>query len=177
MGLMKEAGCENVRFGIESGSQKILDALHKGVRVERALDALRICLDAGLSLTLYIMVGMTGESEETVEETVQFFKRLVTPLNVYHFRKIHVFMLTPYPGTRLYDGLLAKGLLSPSHESLRQECDGYDDIPVNVSGRTDQELRSLKKDLERGINRILESETNRLHNLLLKIKRGSSRTH
>jgi anaerobic magnesium-protoporphyrin IX monomethyl ester cyclase len=176
MSLMKEAGCENVRFGIESGSQKILDGLNKGVRVEKALDALRVCLDAGLSLTLYILVGMTGESEETIEETVQFFKGLVTPLNVYHFRKIHVFMLTPYPGTRLHDGLLGKGLRSPSRESLRRECDGYDDIPANISGRTDQELRLLKTSLEDRINRILESETNRLHNLLIHIKRGSGRT-
>lgn len=175
MGLMKEAGCENVRFGIESGSQRILDALQKGVRVERALDALRISLDAGLSLTLYIMVGMTGESEETIEETVQFFRNLVTPLNVYHFRKIHVFMLTPYPGTRLHRDLIAKDLQPSLHGSLRRGCDGYDDLPVNISGRTDQELRLLKRSLEDQINRILASETNRLHNLLINIKRGSSR--
>ncbi len=174
MGLMKEAGCENVRFGIESGSQRILDALNKGVLVDRALDALRICLDAGLSLTLYIMVGMTGESDESIEETVQFFKQLVTPLNVYHFKKIHFFMLTPFPGTRLHHDLTAKDPNASSHEVLTRRCDAYDDIPFNLSGQTDQELRLLKRRLEARINGILESETNRLHNLLIDLKRQTN---
>jgi len=66
MHLMKTAGCFNVRFGIESGSQKILDGLGKGVRVEKAARSLQACLHAGLSLTLYLMVGAPGESKATV---------------------------------------------------------------------------------------------------------------
>jgi anaerobic magnesium-protoporphyrin IX monomethyl ester cyclase len=176
MRLMKEAGCENVRFGIESGSQRILDALNKGVRVERALEALRTCLDAGLTLTLYLMVGMTGESEETIEETARFFKELVTPLNVYHFKKIHFFMLTPFPGTRLYDSLRKKGLVDESDDFLRRDCDAWNDIPLNISGRPDRELRMLKTRLEDWVSEILTEETNRLHGLLINLKGQSTQS-
>jgi anaerobic magnesium-protoporphyrin IX monomethyl ester cyclase len=174
MRLMKEAGCENVRFGIESGSQRILDALNKGVRVERALDALGVCLNAGLTLTLYVMVGMQGETEETIEETVQFFKELVTPLNAYHFKKIHFFMLTPFPGTRLYEDLRGMGRVEASDKFLRRNCDAYYDIPLNISGQTDQELRALKRRLENRVSEVLGEETNRLHSLLLDLKKHSA---
>ncbi len=170
MGLMKDAGCQNVRFGIESGSQRILDSLNKGVRVETALEALHTCLDAGLSLTLYVMVGMEGENEVTIEETVRFFDRLVTPLNVYHFKKIHFFLLTPFPGTRLYEESKRKGLITGPDTFLKRTCDAYYDIPLNISGQTNRELRLLKKTLEDRVNGILQRETNQLHNLLIDIK-------
>jgi anaerobic magnesium-protoporphyrin IX monomethyl ester cyclase len=173
MRVMKEAGCENVRFGIESGSQRILDALKKGVRVERALESLRICLDAGLSLTLYVMVGANGESEETIEETIHFFKELVTPFNAYHFKKIHFFMLTPFPGTELYKNLSVKGLIEASDEFLRRNFDAYNGIPLNISGQTDQALMVLKRRLEDRVSRILEERTNRLHSVLINLKRYS----
>ena len=172
MALMKEAGCVNVRFGIESGSQKILDSLNKGVRVEKALDALRVCLDTGLTLTIYIMVGMTGESLETINETMDFFRRLITPSRVYQIKKIHFFMLTPYPGTRLYKKVLEDGLVGDVSQFLQRRCDAYYDIPLNISGHTDQELLRLKNKLEDGIALILEEETNLFHKLLLEMKGG-----
>jgi len=175
MSLMRETGCWNVRFGIESGSQRILDSLNKGVRVEQALEALNTCLEAGLTLTLYVMVGMEGESHETVKETIDFFERLIRPINVYQFNKIHFFMLTPFPGTELFNRVCREGLVQDVDEFLTRGCDAHFDIPLNISGCPDQVLVGLKQELEREVSLIIEDRKNHLHNVLFDIKRKMER--
>lgn len=163
---MKQAGCVNVRFGIESGSQKILDALNKGVKVEDALEALRVCLEAGLELTLYIMVGMTGECRETIDETVEFFRRLIQPSYAHQICSISFFMLTPFPGTRLFEAAQEAGKIPNFVEFLERDCDAYDDIPLNLSGQTDEALVELKRDLESRVLHILWDARNQMAGLL-----------
>ena len=68
---LKAAGCYEISFGIESGSQKILQEIHKATNEE----ALHICREIGLPATALIMVGNRGESDETIEETRQFLIR------------------------------------------------------------------------------------------------------
>jgi anaerobic magnesium-protoporphyrin IX monomethyl ester cyclase len=164
---MKQAGCVNVRFGIESGSQKILDALNKGVKVEEALQALRICLEAGLDLTLYIMVGMTGECRETIDETLSFFRMLIQPSCAHQIASINFFMLTPFPGTRLFEMARKVGRIPNLAEFLERDCDAYDDIPLNLSGQADEALVELKQDLESGVLRILGDARNQMNSLLV----------
>jgi len=166
MARIRDAGCINVRFGIESGSQRILDSLHKGVKVEDALEALRVCLDAGLNLTTYIMVGMTGENHESINETINFFKRLIRPFNVYQVKRIHFFMLTPFVGTNLFEKVKKDGLISDIDEYLQRGFDAYHDIPLNISGQSDSDLIKLKKRLEDGVTLVFHEEINRLYGLL-----------
>jgi anaerobic magnesium-protoporphyrin IX monomethyl ester cyclase len=177
MEAMKEAGCVNVRFGIESGSQRILEALHKGVTVEKALEALKICLDVGLTLTIYIMVGMVGENQETIDETVDFFQRLTKPLHVSQISKVNFFMLTPFPGTKLFKQVKKDGLVDDMGEFLQRDCDAYDDIPLNISGQTNQDLLMLKKGLEEKVNLIISEEMNHLYNLLFDMRSESRQSH
>lgn len=167
---MKEAGCINVRFGIESGSQKILDSLKKGVNVEEALNALRTCLDAGLNLTIYIMVGMTGENEGTINETVEFFKRLCNPTTVTQITNLNFFIITPFPGTTLFDKAREKGLLTDVERFLENGCDAHLDIPLNISGQSDEALLSLKKKLENNVSLVMEEAAKGLQDLLTDMK-------
>jgi radical SAM superfamily enzyme YgiQ (UPF0313 family) len=176
MKAMKEAGCVNVRFGIESGSQRILEALHKSVTVEKALEALTICLDVGLTLTIYIMVGMVGENQETINETVDFFRRLTKPLYVSQISKVNFFMLTPFPGTKLFEQVKKEGLFDDMGEFLQRDCDAYDDIPLNISGQTDQDLLMLKKGLEEKVNLVISEALNHLYNLLFDMRSESKQS-
>ena len=171
MSRMRDAGCVNVRFGIESGSQKILDSLHKGVKVENALEALRVCIDAGLNLTVYIMVGMTGENHESIQKTIHFFKRLIRPYCVHQIKRIHFFMLTPFVGTRLFEKVKKDGLISDVNEFLQRGFDAYHDIPLNISGQSDEDLIHLKKMLEEGVSLIFQEEINSLYSLLFDMHR------
>ena len=91
---MKEANCQLVNFGVESGSQTILDAMKKGVTVQQNEAAIRMTKDAGLSVTVSLVLGYPGETMQTMQQTIDFIKR-TEPDDLY------LFLATPFPGTEL----------------------------------------------------------------------------
>lgn len=102
LSAMKNAGCESVNFGLESGSQEVLNKARKGLKLENAGETLDVCKKIGLQANLYMMVGLPGETEKSLEETARFSSKQ----NLF----LHIGNLPiPYPGTKLYD--LAKGQL------------------------------------------------------------------
>ena len=93
---MRRAGCWLLAFGIESGSQKILDASKKKIRLEQSRRAVRIANDAGLMVAGHFILGLPGETEETIRQTIAFAREL--PLSFAEF-----YIATPFPGAELYD--------------------------------------------------------------------------
>ncbi len=91
---MKRAECQQVFFGIESGSQKILNAVKKGTTVEQNERAIKWAKEAGLFVAASVIVGYPGETTETLKQTVNFLKK-TKPDDVY------ICVATPYPGTEL----------------------------------------------------------------------------
>ena len=90
---MKEAGCTMLCFGIESGDQKILNTIEKKITLEEAQRAIQLCVEVGMeSLGSYIL-GLPGESHETVQETLRFAADL-NPAYGFH-------ILAPFPGTEV----------------------------------------------------------------------------
>ena len=72
---LKQIGLEVVAFGIESGSQEILDISHKNVTVEQSELALKIAHDAGFAAMAFFVFGLPGECARTVDETIEFLHR------------------------------------------------------------------------------------------------------
>lgn len=70
--LMKKAGCREVFFGFETGSQKLLDSMNKRITVEQNIKAIQMCREVGIINCAYIMFGFPGEDEKTIEETKKF---------------------------------------------------------------------------------------------------------
>ena len=93
--LMKSAGCWMISYGIESGSQKILDRIQKGINLEQVEQAVRWTREAGIRAKGLFMIGYAEETEETLEQTLDFIGR--SPLD-----EINLSFLTPYPGTEIY---------------------------------------------------------------------------
>jgi anaerobic magnesium-protoporphyrin IX monomethyl ester cyclase len=91
---MREANCQQVFFGVESGCQKILDAVHKGTTVEQNEKAIRLAKDAGLFVSISVIIGYPGETKEMLQETIDLIRR-AEPDDVY------ICVATPYPGTEL----------------------------------------------------------------------------
>ena len=91
---MNASGCRLIRYGVESGSQEVLDRSGKGTNVERAADAFRLTRRAGIQSWGFFMIGNMGETKETVADTICLAKRL-SP-DIFQFA-----MATPYPGTEL----------------------------------------------------------------------------
>lgn len=100
--LMKEAGCWQVLFGLESGDSRMLKALNKGSSVEQNAQAVRWAFEAGLGVRGDFIIGTPGESMESLENTLAFTKQV--ELDYAHFNKF-----VPYPGTELYARLLSEG--------------------------------------------------------------------
>ncbi|HZU24394.1 MAG TPA: radical SAM protein [Bryobacteraceae bacterium] len=72
---LAELGCMRVWIGSESGSQRILDAMQRGVRVEQVQRAMDLCRAAGIQTGMFIMWGYEGEETEDIEATVAHVKR------------------------------------------------------------------------------------------------------
>jgi anaerobic magnesium-protoporphyrin IX monomethyl ester cyclase len=92
---MRRAGCWMISYGIESGSQEILDQIQKGIKLDRVEQALRWTREAGIRAKGLFMIGYPQETEKTLDQTLSFIRR--SPLD-----EINLSFLTPYPGTELY---------------------------------------------------------------------------
>lgn len=73
--IMYDSGCRMITYGIESGSQKILDLCNKKITVQQNLDAIKVTKEAGLKVRAQMMVGLPGETDETVEESADFIRK------------------------------------------------------------------------------------------------------
>jgi anaerobic magnesium-protoporphyrin IX monomethyl ester cyclase len=109
----KEAGCVSIGFGIESCSQRMLDVMEKRTSVQDNLDAIRRCYANGIHPAVVLLLGMPGESEATVDETVRNLSTtlpddLQAPFDV----SINYFQAVP--GTPGYEYARRTGLIGPS---------------------------------------------------------------
>ena len=93
--LMKRAGCWQISYGIESGSQMILDFLGKGVRLEQIRETVMATKKAGIRARGFFIIGHMKETRETIKQTTRFMRSI--PLDDFHFT-----CFTPLPGTRAY---------------------------------------------------------------------------
>lgn len=102
--LMKQAGCNRVEVGLESGSNRVLKEMKKGITVEQTHKAAEMLNEAGLQWTALLMIGMPGETKEEMAATMDLLKLDPT--------KAVLSVFSPYPGTPLHDKLKAEGRLN-----------------------------------------------------------------
>ena len=100
---LKKAGCHTVAFGIESGSQQILDRINKQCKVEDNLRAIEDARRAGLVSKVFLIVGLPGETPETIEETKQFIDQADPDCYT-------LFTFVPYPGTPIWNNRESYGV-------------------------------------------------------------------
>jgi anaerobic magnesium-protoporphyrin IX monomethyl ester cyclase len=105
LGRMKQAGCIRSAFGVESGNQEILDfVIGKQLTLEQVRAAFKAAKEVGMETIGFFMVGLPGETEETMEDTIRFAIEL-DPV-VANFS-----MATPFPGTEMSRIVKEKGRL------------------------------------------------------------------
>ncbi|MGC8826992.1 MAG: B12-binding domain-containing radical SAM protein [Anaerolineae bacterium] len=103
LGKMRQAGCIRTAFGVESGNQRILDTIiHKQLTLDQVRKAFAAAKKVGMETIGFFIIGMPGETEETMDDTIRFACEL-DPL-VANFS-----IATPFPGTELYEIVKAKG--------------------------------------------------------------------
>lgn len=104
LSAMYTAGCRGIYFGIESGTQRVLDFLNKGITLEQIENAVRLCKKNRIKVIASVMLGVPTQTKDENKETVQFVKRL-SPDIVYFNPFIGI------PGSKTYDYIREKGLI------------------------------------------------------------------
>lgn len=109
--LMKLSGCWQINYGIESGNQRILDFAKKEITINQIKKAVRLTHKAGILSKGYFIFGLPYETEETMRNTIGFAKSI--PLD-----DISIFMLTPFPGSEMYDIAEQHGRIDKDFEKM-----------------------------------------------------------
>jgi radical SAM superfamily enzyme YgiQ (UPF0313 family) len=108
---MRDNGLRLLLVGYETGNQKILHNIKKGMRVDVARRFTKDCHELGITIHGTFILGLPGETRETIAETINFAKE-INP------HTIQVSLAAPYPGTELYRDALEHGWLDTEHAEL-----------------------------------------------------------
>jgi hopanoid biosynthesis associated radical SAM protein HpnJ len=123
--IMKDGGLRCVMVGIESGSDRILRNIHKGITTSQARTFMETCRRLEIVTHATFMVGLPGETKETIKQSIKYAKELDSDT-------IQVSIATPYPGTELYRQALENGWLTASDlvslSGVQQVAIQYDDL-------------------------------------------------
>jgi len=130
--VMRDNGLRLLLVGYESGNQKILHNIKKGMLVETAKRFSKDCRELGIVIHGTFILGLPGESRETIEETIRFAKE-VNP------HTIQVSIAAPYPGTALYEQALAHGWLDDANAEL-VDANGVQMAPLHYPHLTHSEI-------------------------------------
>jgi anaerobic magnesium-protoporphyrin IX monomethyl ester cyclase len=95
LGSMKRAGCQIVFFGVESGSQRMLDAMNRMMKIEHIVSAIETAKRVGLKVHTFMMVGFPGEDYESLKQTTDFLKQMDPD-------ELSFTVAYPLPGTELF---------------------------------------------------------------------------
>ncbi|MBC7236504.1 MAG: radical SAM protein [Chloroflexi bacterium] len=104
--LMGRAGCWMISWGIESGDDAMLQRMRKGTSIEMVERALRWAKRAGIKNWGYFIIGLPGETEETIRKTIDLAKRLPLDLALFH-------IAAPHPGTPFFFEVVENGWFRP----------------------------------------------------------------
>ena len=116
--IMREAGLRHVVVGYETGNEQILKNIKKGVTKEQAIQFTRDCKKLGISIHGAFIMGLPGETRETILETIEYAKML-------DLNSIQVSLASPYPGTEFYEQSKREGWISSDtflDETGHQTC-------------------------------------------------------
>jgi len=117
---LRAAGCERIHYGVEAGSDKFMAVLNKGITVEQARRAFRLTRQAGIATLAYFMIGIPGETEADIRQTMRLARELDPDV-------VHITILTPFPGTEIYRQALEEGVYERDHwlDFARDPCPGF----------------------------------------------------
>ena len=101
---MREAGCHYVLFGVESGSPGMLEIMKKRISLDEVREAFTNCRELGIKSQAYFLFGVPGETQESIDETIEFAKEIEADSTQFA-------IAIPHPGTELYETCVEHGWL------------------------------------------------------------------
>jgi hopanoid biosynthesis associated radical SAM protein HpnJ len=130
LAVMKDGGLRLFVVGYESGNDEILKNIRKGVTTERARRFTRDCHELGILIHGTFILGLPGETKETIEESIRFAREM-------NPETLQVSLASPYPGTHFYQYVQDHGFLV---ESVYNDEAGYQKCTVSYPGLSAEEI-------------------------------------
>jgi len=140
---MRASGCVEVGVGLESGSQRILKIVNKGETVKKNMEAIKLCHDAGIRVKGFFIIGLPGESRESINETISFLEEA-------DLDDIDITIYTPYPGSFIYEnrfGFDIKFKDDYEHAWYKGKPGTYRSL-VSTSALTAEEILNIRNGIE-----------------------------
>lgn len=104
MQIMKKAGCTTIYLGVESGNQRILNLMKKGIKIQQAVRAVKEAKRAGIKAVTTFIIGMLDETKDEIKRTIRFAQKLNPDYAQFS-------IATPFPGTELFTEARKRGLI------------------------------------------------------------------
>jgi anaerobic magnesium-protoporphyrin IX monomethyl ester cyclase len=143
---MREAGCWQISYGVETGSQRLLDLIHKDITLEQIEETFEITKQVGISIRAFFMLGIPTETRQESMRTISFAKKLDA-------RWSQFTVCTPFPGTELYDLALRDGGLKSQRWADYKTHGGWTEgsLAYVPAGRSVEEMKRLQKRAYRAV--------------------------
>lgn len=135
---MKQSGCRDIWYGVESMDQTVLDLADKATKVEEIEYAVAETVKAGIKVAANLIVGLPGESEASLAKMMDFCRKSeVIPISIKY--------LTPFPGTKIYDMAVERGHITDHLAYLdslaERKVNDPNDAIINLTDLPDETLR------------------------------------
>jgi radical SAM superfamily enzyme YgiQ (UPF0313 family) len=145
---MARAGCQAICFGVESGNQEVLDLVKKSSNLDKVKQAMRMTQEVGICALASFIIGLPGETEETLRKTVEFAESLREEFgSLYGFH-----ILSPFPGTEVRERAAEYGL-----EILNSDWTRYDanHVVSRTAGAAPEAIQAVSHAYEDTIERYV----------------------
>jgi radical SAM superfamily enzyme YgiQ (UPF0313 family) len=130
---LRDSGCAFAAIGVESGNEEMLERIGKRETKSQFRDAVRAMKRADLPVIASYIIGLPGDTHETIKETMEFALELDADQSKF-------MILAPYTGTRVYDIAVQKGLVDPTSFEQMEDLNYYDSVAINLSEVSDEDL-------------------------------------
>jgi hopanoid biosynthesis associated radical SAM protein HpnJ len=133
--VLKEHGLRLLLVGFETGDQQILNNIRKGTRIDRAITFMRDCHALGILVHGTFIVGLPGETRDSIARTIEFAKTL-DPYS------LQVSLAAPYPGTELYRQAQEQGWLPPDRGNGLVQDGGIQEAVLSYESLSSEEMHA-----------------------------------
>ncbi|MDD5458736.1 MAG: radical SAM protein [Phycisphaerae bacterium] len=166
LAAMKHAGCNSIKIGIETGSERVLGLINKGTTLAQARNAAKLLGKAGIHWTAYFMMGLPSETKEETYETLSFLQEIkpdFASLSVYE----------PFPGTDLFEFGIEKRLvqsertledfysISPKYYYVKDISRRVDTMDNTEFERLEAEMKGKFHRYNMGFSKLVKRGTSR----------------
>lgn len=142
---LEKANFKTLLFGLETANEAMLKSCHKSIRKQDVIDTMTILKNSKMSVYLFLIIGLPGETKDTIRETAEFIRKIQKIKYTMYYEDEFLPILSVYPGTEIYEIMKASGKITDDYWLTNNE------VPFFTVEHSLEELTKLRNELARSI--------------------------